>query len=302
MSSFHAGEPQALPLPFVLSREQMIHYTHQYIGDRFPDGRPNVPQPVIERMKHVTCEQAWGTLRNHDYHCQYQGKWVVTHDNPILVGRAVTCSFIPQRPDIADVVSINAKDQGLAGRDKHWVMDRLVTGDVIVADLMDRQIGSGFIGDNLANMIHEKTGTGAVVWGGTRDLAGVLELDDFVVFNRNWDPSTSGSYDRTMVIGYNTPIAIGRSAVMAGDVVLGLKEGVVFVPAHLAQEVVEQAELTQLKDRFGFQRLKSGVYTGGQIDGAWEDEVTEDFHGWVREIINELPQVQQDFLQRQEWF
>jgi len=297
-----SSEPEAPPLPFVLSRDQMIQYTRGYTGERVPDGRPRVADAILERMKQVTCEQAWGTLRNHDYHCQYQGKWVVTHDNPVLVGRAVTCNFIPHRPDIADVVTQNAKKQGLAGRDKHWVMDRLVTDDVIVADLLDRQIGGGFMGDNLANMIHEKTGTGAVVWGGARDQAGVLALENFVVFNRNWDPSTSGSYDRTMVVGYNAPIAIGRAAVMAGDVVLGLKEGVVFVPAHLAQEVVEQAELTQLKDRFGFQRLKAGVYSGGQIDGAWEDPITEDFQGWVREIIDELPEIQQDFLKRQDWF
>jgi len=299
MSSENDRNP---PLPFVLSREQMIAYTHQYEGERFPDGRPRVPDNILRRMKKVTCEQAWGTLRNHGYHCQYQGKWVMTHDNPTLVGRAVTCNFIPHRPDIADVVEGQAREQGLAGRDKHWVMDRLITEDVIVADLMDRQIGGGFIGDNLANMLHEKTGTGAVIWGGTRDLAGVLELETFQVFNRNWDPSTSGSYDRTMVIGYNAPIAIGRASVMAGDVVLGLKEGVVFVPAHLAQEVVEQAELIQLKDRFGFMRLKAGVYTGGQIDGAWEDPITEDFHEWVKEIIDTLPEEQQAFLRRQDWF
>ncbi len=291
-----------LPLPFTFSREQMIQFTHQYEGERFPDGRPKISDDLLERMKSVTCEQAWGILRNHGYHCQYQGKWVCTHDNPILVGRAVTCNFIPHRPDIADVVASQAETQGFAGRDKHWVMDKLVSDDVIVADLLDKQIGAGFIGDNLANMIHEKTGTGAVVWGGTRDLAGVLELETFVVFNRNWDPSTSGSYDRTMVVGYNGPIAIGRAAVMAGDVVLGLKEGVVFVPAHLAQEVVEQAELIQLKDKFGFERLKAGIYTGGQIDGAWEDDVTEDFFGWVRERIEDLPEAQQAFLKGQEWF
>lgn len=297
-----SSESPQLPLPFTLSREQMIAYTHLYEGERFGDGRPRVPDSILERMKSVTCEQAWGTLRDHGYNCQYQGKWEMTHQDPVLVGRAVTCNLVPHRPDIADVVVDEARSQGLAGRDKHWVMDRLTNDDVIVADVMDRQIGSGFFGDNLANMINEKTGTGAVVWGGTRDLAGVLELETFVVFNRNWDPSTSGSYDRTMILGYNTPIAIGRAAVMAGDVVLGLREGVSFVPAHLAREVVEQAELTALKDRFGFMRLKDGVYTAGQIDGQWEDPVTEDFHGWVKEIIDELPDYQQEFLKSQDWY
>ena len=291
-----------LPLPFVLTDGQMRAYTRGYVGERFADGRPKVPDSVLERMKKVTCEQAWTVLREHGYQCQYQGKWVMTHQNPVLVGRAVTCNFIPHRPDLADTVNEEAGEQGLEGRDKHWVMDRLTRGDVLVADLMDRQIGGGFIGDNLANMIHERTGTGCVVWGGTRDLAGVLDLEDFVVFNRNWDPSTSGSYDRTMVIGYNTPIAIGRASVMPGDVVLGLREGVVFVPAHLALEVVESAELIQLKDAFGYERLKAGVYTAGQIDAAWTEAIDQDFHGWVRERLDTLPAEQQDIIRRQPWY
>ena len=302
MSDAKPSENERLPLPFVLTREQMTAYTRQYAGERFADGRPKVPDSILERMKRVTCEQAWTVLREHGYECQYQGKWVVTHENPLLVGRAVTCNFIPQRPDLADVVNEQAKSQGLVGRDKHWVMDRLERNDVIVADLLDRQIGGGFIGDNLANMIYDKTGTGCVVWGGTRDLAGVLELEDFVVFNRNWDPSTSGSYDRTMIIGYNTPIAIGRASVMAGDVVLGLREGIVFVPAHFAKEVVETAELIQLKDAFGYERLKAGVYTAGQIDAVWAEEISRDFYGWVRERIETLPPEQQEMLRRQDWY
>jgi len=302
MPTTNAGAQQPLPLPFVLTHEQMVRYTQQYEGERFPDGRPRVPDSVLERMKQVTCAQAWLVLGEHGYNCQYQGKWVVTHENPVLVGRAVTCNFIPYRPDVAEVVIEEAKEQGLEGRDKHWVMDRLVQDDVLVTDLLDRQIGGGFIGDNLANMIHKKTGTGCVVWGGTRDLAGVLELEDFVVFNRNWDPSTSSAYDQTMIIGYNTPIVIGRAAVMAGDVVLGLREGVVFIPAHLAQEVVEASELTRLKDAFGFQRLKSGVYTGGQIDAAWTDEITSDFYDWVRQELHALPPEQQEMIRNQPWY
>jgi regulator of RNase E activity RraA len=297
-----AAPPKQPPLPFVFSREQMIQFTHQYDGERFPDGRPRVADSILERMKRVTCEQAWTVLREHGYTCQFQGKWVMTHQDPVLVGRAVTCNFIPFRPDVADVVVNAASEQGLEGRDKHWVMDGLVKDDVMVADLQDKQIGGGFIGDNLANMLNEKTGTGCVVWGGTRDLAGVLELESFVVFNRNWDPSTSGAYDRTMIIGFNTPISIGRAAVMPGDVVLGLREGVVFVPAHLATEVVEASELIALKDLFGYERLKAGVYTAGQIDAAWTDEITNDFQAWVRPRVDTLPLEQQEMLRSQDWW
>jgi 4-hydroxy-4-methyl-2-oxoglutarate aldolase len=302
MTTTQPTDQKALPLPFVLTREQMVAYTHQYEGERFSDGRPKVPGAVLERMKAVTIEEAWAVLDEKGYHSQHQGNWTVTHENPLLVGRAVTCNFIHHRPDLGDVVEAAGKEQGLEGRDKHWVMDQLVENDVIVADLLDKQIGGGFFGDNLANMIHQKTGTGAVVWGGTRDLAGVLALEDFVVFNRNWDPATSASYGQTMIIGYNSPIVIGRASAMAGDVVLGLREGVVFIPAHLALEVVERSELTRLKDAFGFERLKSGVYTGGQIDAAWTEAISSDFHSWVLEKIDTLPPEQQEMLRRQPWW
>lgn len=290
------------PLPYTLSADQMQKYTRQFTGERFPDQRPKVSDKVLERMKRVSSEEAWAVLREHGYTNQYQGKWVMTHENPVLVGRAVTCNFIPHRPDIADVVAEEGKNQGLEGRDKHWIMDQLIRGDVIVADLMDKQIGGAFMGDNLANMINEKTGTGCVIWGGARDLSGILELEDFVVFNRNWDPSTSVTYDKTMVIGYNTPIVIGRAAVMPGDVVLGLREGVVFIPAHLAMEVVEMSEWTRLRDEFGHLRLREGIYTGGQVDSAWTDEITQDFRNWVRGKIADLPEEQQEMIRKESWY
>ena len=101
-----------------------------------------------------------------------------------------------------------------------------------------------------------------------------------------------------MCSSYNSPIVIGRAAVMAGDVVLGLREGVVFIPAHLAQEVVESAEMIQLRDKFGFERLKAEIYTAGQIDSTWTEEITQDFHTWLQQVIETLPEAQQDMIRR----
>ena len=171
-SDISRAEP---PLPFVFSKGEIVN-TGQYKGERFPDGRPKVSDDILERMKYVTIEEAWGTLRQHGYVNQYEGNWVMTHDDPVLVGRAVTCSFIPLRPDINDVTHAEGKKQGYTGRDKHWVMESLIKSDVLVVDLFGKKIGAAFIGDNLANLIHRKTGTGIVVDGGCRDLAGVLEL------------------------------------------------------------------------------------------------------------------------------
>lgn len=290
------GHIQAQPIPFKFSPDDYQKFTSLYQGDRFPDGRPLVSKDILERMKLVTVEEAWGILRSHGYNNQFEQDWVMTHENPVLVGRAVTIGFLPERPDISGVIAQEGADQGLPGRDKHWVMDKLQEDDVIVADLLGKKVGGAFIGDNLANMIHKRTGTGMVVDGGCRDLAGVLELENFYVFNRNWHPSTSQTYDKTMVISYNAPIHIGQATVMPGDVVLGLREGIMFVPAHLAVEVVETSEVIRLRDEFGFARLKSGTYTAGQIDSAWTDEIRDDFRGWLQQKNVKLSEFQTNYI------
>lgn len=277
-NSIIKGQP---PIPFQFSKDDFLHYTGDYQGPRFPDGRPQVTKDILERMKLVTIEEAWAVLHKHGYSSQFDQGWVMTHENPVLVGRAVTCSFLPYRPDIAGVIADDGKKNNYTGRDKHWVMDQLVNDDVLVVDLFGKKVGAGFVGDNLANLIYEKTGTGLIVDGGCRDLAGVLELPDFYVFNRNWHPTTSSAYDKSMVVGMNLPIRIGEAVVVPGDVVLGLREGVIFVPAHLALEVVETSEIVRLKDEFGFLRLREGIYTGGQIDTKWTDPIRQDFTAWL---------------------
>ncbi len=288
---------QAQPIPFKFTQEEYTRFTSEYQGERFADGRPKVSKDILERMKLVTVEEAWGILRNHGYHCQFEQGWVMTHENPVLVGRAVTIGFLPDRPDISGVVAKEGKDLGLEGRDKHWVMDNLTEDDVIIADLFGKKVGGAFIGDNLANLIHKRTGTGMIVDGGCRDLAGVLELDNFYVFNRNWHPSTSQTYDKTMVISMNAPIRIGEATVLPGDVVLGLREGVMFIPAHLALEVVETSEVIRLRDEFGFERLKSGTYTAGQIDSAWTNEIRDDFRSWLQQKNIQLSDFQKEHIE-----
>lgn len=284
------------PIPFQFSHDDFMHYTSQYQDERFFDGRPKVAKDILERMKLVTIEEAWAVLRNHGYESQFEQGWVMTHDNPVLVGRAATCSFLPYRPDIAEVVVEDGKKNNLSGRDKHWVMDQLVEDDVIVVDLFGKKVGAGFVGDNLANLIQQKTGTGMIVDGGCRDLAGVLELPNFYVFNRNWHPATSSAYDKSMVIGMNLPIRIGEAVVMPGDVVLGLREGVIFVPAHLALEVVETSEIVRSKDEFGFQRLREGIYTGGQIDTKWTESIRTDFRDWIAKKNIKLSTFQENLI------
>lgn len=202
-----------------------------------------------------------------------------THADPVLVGRVATAVFMPLRPDVNDIILARGKQDGRIGAQNSWVIDTLKQGDVLVVDLFGKVIDGTFAGDNLTNSIKTKTGTGFIVDGGCRDLDGILEVPDCPVFVRGWDPSFLKD---VMLMGINSPIRIGRTTVMPGDVVLGGREGVLFIPAHLAEEVVETSEIISLRDEFGHQRLREGKYTPGQIDAKWTEAIEKDFEDWLK--------------------
>ena len=278
----------------VFSREEIIAYTPLWKGERFIDGRPKVPDDIIERMKGVAIEEAWGVIRNNGYGNQFEGRWITTEESPVLVGRAVTAAFMPLRPDVNDVINENGNRDGRIGAQNSWIIDTLVEGDVIVVDLFGKVKDGTFLGDNLANSINVKSGgTGVVIDGGARDIEGVLEIPDFPIFTRGWDPSYLKD---VMLMGLNAPARIGGVTVMPGDIVLGKREGIVFIPAHLAQDVVESSEIIRLRDQFGHQRLRERKYTPGQIDTKWTDEIEKDFDEWLLKRGDSLTPYQKEKL------
>lgn len=284
----------------VFSKDDLVRYTSQWTGERFPDGRPKVPDEILNRMKAVSIEEAWAVCRRHGFNNQFEGKWVQTHTDPVLVGRAVTAMFHPVRPDVNDVTAEQGKKDGRVGGQNSWVIDTVVKGDVIVVDLMGKVVEGTFMGDNLANAIWAKSGgTGVVIDGGARDIEGCLKVPNFPIFSRGWDPSAIAN---VMLMGINTPIRIGGASVMPGDVVLAKREGILFIPPQLALEVVESSEIIQLRDRFGHQRLREGKYTPGQIDGQWAAEIESDFTQWLKsQNIDISPEQMERLLKGRTW-
>jgi regulator of RNase E activity RraA len=161
-----------------------------------------------------------------------------------------------------------------------WPIDALRRGDVYVADGFGKIHDGTLIGDNLGNSIFAKSGNGVVFDGSVRDLQGLSEIEGFNAFVRGWDPTAIRDM---MLTGLNTPIRIGHATVLPGDVVLAKREGVIFIPPHLAEAVVEQSERIALRDRFGHQRLREGKFTPGQIDTKWTKEIEADFAAWLKE-------------------
>ena len=269
-----------------LSIDQMKFLTHQWEGERFDDGRPKVAADIIERMKKVTIEEAWGVLRNEGYHNQFEGDWQPLHDDVTVVGRALTVQYMPNRPDVEDQIKQKGLKAGEIGNTNSWPIDRLVEHDVYVADGFGKIVDGTLIGDNLGNSIYAKSKTGVVFNASSRDMEGLSEIDGFNAFVRAWHPSF---LTEVMLLSINDPIRIGAATVMPGDVVLAKKEGVIFIPAHLAEKVVVTSEVVRLRDLFGITRLKEGKYTPGQIDNKWSEEIEKDFSKWIRDHMDELP-------------
>lgn len=284
-----------------LSVEQMKFLTPQWQGERFDDGRPKVADDILNRMKKVTIEEAWGVLRNEGYHNQFEGGWQPLHDDVPLVGRALTVQYMPNRPDLADQVLKKGKESGAIGNTNSWPIDRLVQGDIYVADGFGKIVDGTLIGDNLGNAIYAKSKNGVVFNASSRDMEGLAEIEGFNAFVRGWHPSF---LTEVMLLSINYPIRMGAATVMPGDVVLAKKEGVVFIPAHLAEKVVVTSEVVRLRDLFGITRLKEGKYTPGQIDNKWSETIEKDFSNWLKKHIDELPVPKeqiQELLKKRTW-
>jgi regulator of RNase E activity RraA len=284
-----------------LSKEQLVFLTAEWEGERFPDGRPKVSDDILDRMKNVSLEEAWGVLRNEGFHNQYEGGWTMIHQDVPVVGRALTALYMPKRHDLMKRMVDKGHADGRIGGMNSWPIDMLQEGDVYVADSFGKIKDGTLIGDNLGNSIFAKSKNGVVFDGSARDLEGLEEIEGFNAFVRDWDPSY---LQEVMLMGLNTPIRVGQAHVLPGDVVLAKRGGVVFVPAHLAEKVVKTAEVVMLRDRFGHQMLREGVYTPGQIDSKWSDEITDDFFKWLEANIDNLPvprRVIEDMLEKRTW-
>lgn len=294
--------------PGVFSKEDLIQYTPEWKGERFADGRPKVPDGILERMKAVTLEEAWAVLRNANFNYAYEDGWMSIHPDKVLVGRALTAVWMPGRPDIQKVIEAVGKKDGRIGGTNAWPVDMLQRGDVYVVDHYGSKVDGPSIGDNVGNSIYAKSGNGIVYDGAVRDIEGLKEMPGFVSFIRHYHPSHHfgmlGPRFNTTLIGINCPVRIGQATVMPGDVVLGKEGAVIFIPPHLAEKVVKTSEVVRLRDMFGHQRLREGKYTAGQIDARWTDVIEKDFSAWLRQHIDKLPvgkEQIQEILKERTW-
>ena len=261
------------------SREEIIELTPLWKGERFEDGRPKVADKYLDALQKMTLEEVWKPIFVLGYENQFVGGGenplqVLHEDGRKLIGRAVTCSFCPTRPDLHEVMFGVGEREGRRGNYNQWVIDSLKERDVVVCDMYDKIYKGTFLGGNLTTAIRTKTvNGGAVIWGGIRDVEQMKKVEGVQVYYRGIDPTPIREF---IMKSFNSVTNFGGAVCLPGDVVFGAGGGVLFIPSHLVAEVVDGAAKTHIKDDFGFEMIAQNKFTTAQIDrNTWTEEMLD---------------------------
>jgi 4-hydroxy-4-methyl-2-oxoglutarate aldolase len=268
------------------SNQDLLDYTSQNPFGRLPDGRPKVPDDLIERARGLSAEEIWAGLEDKKFRNQYADGFQVLHPGKTLVGRAFTVQFMPERSDLDSVAVAKAKARGIPRLTNQTAIDMLQPGDVLVVDLFGKKVDGTIVGDNLFYYVMKAThGGGLVVDGSVRDLDGISEIDMPAYF-RSVDPTPIGN---VMLTGINIPIRIGGVTVMPGDLVVGDREGVYFIPPQAVKDVLGRADETHVHDEWTKKKFDEGKYKSSEIYGSPSDpKLKQEYQEYLRKRLEEI--------------
>lgn len=187
-----------------------------------------------------------------------------------MVGEAFTLRYIPAREDLNDISVF--QDPKHPQRD---AIERCPPGAVMVIDSR-RDPRAASAGSILVTRLMVRGCAGIVTDGGFRDAPEMAQMDFPIYHNR---PSAPTNLTRHQAIDIDVPIGCGDVAVWPGDVIVGDGEGVAVIPAHLADEIADEAvEMTAFEDF-----VTEEVRKGRSIIGLYpptKEQTKVDFVAW----------------------
>ena len=268
------------------SKQDLVDYTALEPFDRFPDGRPKVPNDLLERARELSSEEVWAVLQQRGFNNQYADGFQILHPGKPMVGRAFTVQFMPLRPDVDEIARNKAKDRGVPRLTNQTAIDMLQPGDVLVVDIFGKKVNGTIVGDNLFYYVMKATnGGGLVVDGSIRDLNGIAEIDMPAYF-RSVDPTPIGN---VMLTGINIPVRIGGVTVMPGDLVVGDREGVYFVAPQLVREVLDRADEIRIHDEWTKKKFDEGKYKSSEIYSTPSDaKLLQEYQEYLKKRLEEI--------------
>jgi 4-hydroxy-4-methyl-2-oxoglutarate aldolase len=284
----------ALPVKAQLvtfSKQDLIDYTAQNPFDRLADGRPKVPDDLIERARGLSSEEVWAVLQEKGFNNQYADGFLVLHPGKTMVGRVFTVQFMPVREDVEAVAKKKAMDRGIPRLTNQTAIDMLQPGDVLVVDLFGKKVNGTIVGDNLFYYVMKAThGGGLVVDGSIRDLDGLSEIDMPGYF-KAVDPTPIGN---VMLTGINIPVRIGDVTVMPGDLAVGDREGVYFIPPQFVKEVLDRADTIHIHDEWTKKKFDEGKYKSSEIYGSPTDpKLQQEYKEYLKRRLEEIQKERQ---------
>ncbi len=268
------------------TKQDLADYTAQSTFDRLPDGRPKVPDDLLERARELSSEEVWAVLEEKGFRNQYADGFQILHPEKPMVGRAFTVQFMPERPDVSKVASAKAKERGLGSLTNQLAIDMLQPGDVLIVDLFGKKVNGTIVGDNLFYYIMKATHSGGmVVDGSIRDLNGISEIAMPAYF-KSVDPTPIGN---VMLTGINVPVRIGGVTVMPGDLVVGDREGVYFLPPHLVKEVLDRADEIRIHDEWTKKKFDEMKYKSREIYSTPSDPaLLQEYREYLKKRLEEI--------------
>lgn len=275
---------------YTFSRQELIDYTSKSPFDRFPDGRPKIPDSLIDRARDLSSEEVWAGLHEDGFKNQYADGFQVLYPGKTLVGRAFTVQFMPLRGDVDEISKSKAKERGLPAITNQTAIDMLQPGDVLVVDLFGKKVDGTIVGDNLFYYVMKATkGGGLVVDGSIRDLDGISKIDMPAYF-RSADPTPIGN---VMLTGINVPIRIGGVTVMPGDLVVGDREGVYFIPPQFVKQILDRADEIHIHDEWTKMKFDEGKYKSSDIYSSPKDpKLQKEYQEYLKQRLDEIHQQQ----------
>ena len=281
---FAASPARAQLLDF--PKQRLVEYSEPNPFDRLADGRPKVPDNLLRQARQLSAEEIWAVLEEKGYKNQYADGFRILHPDKPMVGRAFTVQFMPMRPDVEHIAEAKAKERGMGPLMNQTAIDMLQPGDVLVVDLFGKKVGGTIVGDNLFYYVMTATKSGGlVVDGSIRDLNGISEIDMPAYF-KDVDPTP---IDNVMLTGINVPLRIGGAMVMPGDLVVGDREGVYFIPPHLVKEVLDRADEIRVHDEWTKKKFAEGNYKSSEIYSSPKDpKLKEEYQAYLKRRLEEI--------------
>ncbi len=210
----------------------------------------------LKVLEELPLETVWGVIRSMGYEETFYPGMTPTLPGKRLIGRAVTIRYLPRRPDLVKAMEALAEEEGWSSKFHTRAAEESRPGDVLVVDMGGKVEGGVFFGDISALGAQMSGARGAILYGSTRDLDELKEMDGFPVFSMGFHPSGATQVG----VDWNVPIRVGDATVMPGDLVLATDEAVIFFPPEIADEVIAKSIKHRNEENYKRELVRSKKY------------------------------------------